>query len=145
MDFQSISEQKESYAKSELMSFVKNLKRAFTIFSIEVTFLAIGYCVYVIWNGYLITGIVIGDVLFWSFLAVLFLLNYFVISTRQEKVEEDQIVVKETFFGSTKKEQALKYLKVIGNLTSNQLANLLEIDVRNLSKFINPLISVTLP
>jgi len=122
------------------MSFAKNLKKTFTIFSIEVTFLAIGYCIYVIWNGYLITGIILGDILFWSFLTVLFLLNYFVLSTRQEKTEEDQIGLKETFFGSTKKEQTLKYLKVIGNLTSNQLANLLEIDVRNLSKFINPLI-----
>lgn len=122
------------------MSFVGNLKKTFNIFSIEIASLAIGYCLYVVWKGYLITGILIGDVLFWSFLAVLFLLNYFVISTRQEKVEEDQIELKETFFGSTKKEQALKYLKIIGNLTSNQLANLLEIDVRNLSKFINPLI-----
>ena len=122
------------------MSFIRNLKKAFTVFSIEVTVLAIGYCIYAIWNGYLITGIILGDILFWSFLAVLFLLNYFVIYTRQEKSEEDQIELKETFFGSTKKEQALKYLKVIGNLTSNQLANLLEIDVRNLSKFINPLI-----
>jgi hypothetical protein len=122
------------------MSFIRNLKRAFTIFSVEVTILAIGYCIYAIWNGYLITGIVIGDILFWSFLTVLFLLDYFVISTRQEKIKEDQIELKETFFGSTKKEQALKYLKVIGNLTSNQLANLLEIDVRNLSKFVNPMI-----
>ncbi len=122
------------------MSFVKNLKKAFTIFSVEVTFLAIGYCIYAIWNGYLITGIILGDILFWSFIAVLFLLDYFVISTRQEKSEENHIGVKETFFGPTKKEQALKYLKVIGNLSSNQLANLLEIDVRNLSKFINPLI-----
>jgi len=41
---------------------------------------------------------------------------------------------------ATKKEQALKFLKVLGNLSSNQLAALLEIDVRNLSKFINPFI-----
>lgn len=140
MNFQLISQQKEGHAKSELMSFIRNLKRTFTIFSIEVTFLAIGYCIYVIWNRYLITGMILGDVLFWSFLAVLFLLNYFVISTRQEEVEEEQAELKQTSFGYTKKEQALKYLKVIGNLTSNQLANLLDIDVRNLSKFINPLI-----
>src|SRR5208337_5020072 len=42
--------------------------------------------------------------------------------------------------GATKKEQALKFLKVLGSLSSNQLAALLEIDVRNLSKFINPFI-----
>src|SRR5208337_4790973 len=34
----------------------------------------------------------------------------------------------------------LKFLKVSGSLSSNQLATLLEIDVRNLSKFINPFI-----
>ncbi len=42
--------------------------------------------------------------------------------------------------GATKKEQALKFLKVLGSLSSNQLASLLEVDVRNLSKFINPFI-----
>ena len=41
---------------------------------------------------------------------------------------------------SLKREQVLKYLKVLGHLTSGQLASLVEIDVRNLSKSVNPLI-----
>jgi hypothetical protein len=37
-----------------------------------------------------------------------------------------------------KKEQALKDLKVLGRFSSGQFASLLEVDVRNLSKFVNP-------
>lgn len=122
------------------MSFIHNLKKTFIVFSVEITILAIGYCIYVIWNGYLITEILIGDILFWAFLVLLFVLDYFIVSTRQKKEEDVQNKVKQNIAGSTKKEQTLKYLRVIGNLSSKQLASLLEIDVRNLSKFINPLI-----
>lgn len=40
----------------------------------------------------------------------------------------------------TGREQALKYSKVPGHVSSGQLASLLEIDARNLSTFVNPLI-----
>ena len=117
------------------MSFIRNLRRAFIIFSVEVTILAISYCTYAVYSGYLITGILIGDILFWAFLAMLFVLDYFIVFNWQEKVEEEPHESMQPSFGSTKKEQALKYLRVIGNLSSKQLASLLETDVRNLSKW----------
>jgi len=122
------------------MSLTHDLKNAFIVFSIEVASLTIGYCVYAVWNGYLITGFLIGDILFWAFLTMLFVLDYAVISNRQKETGDEQNELGTSSIGSTKKEQALKYLRVIGNLTSGQLASLLEVDARNLSKFINPFI-----
>lgn len=91
------------------MISLQNLKKALIFFSIEVTILALGYCIYAFLNGYLITGILIGDLLFWAFLALLFCLDYFIVSTRQDKEENIQNEIKQTIAGSTKKEQTLKY------------------------------------
>lgn len=121
------------------MSVLPNLKRAFTWFSIEVALLSIGYCVLIVWSGAFITGILLGDVLLFAFLTVLFILDY-TIASRSESEKQGEDIQVSPVVVQTKKEQALKYLKVIGNLSSGQLASLLELDVRNLSKFINPLI-----
>ena len=121
------------------MSVLHSLKRAFTWFSIEVALLSIGYCALILWGGAFITGILLGDVLLFAFLAVLFILDY-AIASRSESENQEGDTQLSPVVAQTKKEQALKYLKVIGNLTSGQLASLLELDVRNLSKFINPLI-----
>jgi DNA-binding transcriptional ArsR family regulator/KaiC/GvpD/RAD55 family RecA-like ATPase len=121
------------------VSVLHSLKRAFTWFSIEVALLSIGYCVLVVWSGAFVTGILLGDVLLFAFLTVLFILDYAITSRSESENQEEDTQISPAA-AQTKKEQALKYLKVIGNLTSGQLASLLEIDVRNLSKFINPLI-----
>jgi KaiC/GvpD/RAD55 family RecA-like ATPase len=73
---------------------------------------------------------------------MLFALNIALVSKWLGKETEETAVNSDTasMGGATKKEQALKFLKVSGSLSSNQLATLLEIDVRNLSKFINPFI-----
>jgi KaiC/GvpD/RAD55 family RecA-like ATPase len=73
---------------------------------------------------------------------MLFGLNVALISKWQGKETEEPAANSDTAAtgGATKKEQALKLLRVMGSLSSNQLAALLEIDVRNLSKFINPFI-----
>jgi DNA-binding transcriptional ArsR family regulator len=121
------------------VSVLPGLKKAFTWFSIEVALLSMGYCVLVVWSGAFITGILLGDVLLFAFLTVLFILDY-TIASRIESEKPGEDIQISPVAAQTKKEQALKYLKVIGNLTSGQLASLLELDVRNLSKFINPLI-----
>ena len=119
------------------MNVLRSLKRAFTWFSIEVTLLSIGYFTIVLWNGAFVTGILMEVVLLFALLTVLFILDYVVASRKdlsQEGAEEPPVAIQ------TKKDQTLKYLKTIGNLTSGQLASLLEVDIRNLSKFVNPLI-----
>ena len=69
---------------------------------------------------------------------MLFALDYVVISRRpQEEVTTPEPTQAPS---GTKREQALRYLKILGGLSSGQLASLLEVDVRNLSKFVNPLI-----
>jgi DNA-binding transcriptional ArsR family regulator/KaiC/GvpD/RAD55 family RecA-like ATPase len=75
-----------------------------------------------------------------GFLSVLFALDYAIVSWRSSDENEESEEPSQTPASGTKREQALKYLKVLGKVSSGQLASLLEIDVRNLSKFLNPLI-----
>jgi KaiC/GvpD/RAD55 family RecA-like ATPase/DNA-binding transcriptional ArsR family regulator len=70
---------------------------------------------------------------------VLLALNYAIIS-RHPSDDTEVTAEPSTPPVGTKREQALRYLKILGRLSSGQLASLLEIDVRNLSKFVNPLI-----
>ena len=100
--------------------------------------MSVGYCILLLWSGALVTGILLGDVLLFAFLTILFVLDC-VLASRSES-EEQEGVQPSPVAAQTKKDLVLKYLKTIGGLTSGQLASLLEIDVRNLSKFINPLI-----
>ena len=111
-------------------------------FFFEVGALAVGYYAYLVLNGISITGNSLADLLLPISLALLFALNVALVSKWQGKDPEETAVNSDTapIGGITKKEQALKFLKVSGSLSSNQLATLLEIDVRNLSKFINPFI-----
>ena len=121
------------------MSVLCSLKKAFIWFCIEVALLSIGYCLLILVNGSYITGILFGDVLLFAFLATLFVLDY-AIASRGDAQSQEAVGELTPVTAQTKKEQALKYLRTLGNVTSGQLASLLEIDVRNLSKFINPLI-----
>jgi DNA helicase HerA-like ATPase len=73
-------------------------------------------------------------------LSTLFALNYATVSKLSPGNAEENGMTDNTAHPGTKREQALKYLKVLGHVSSGQLASLLEIDVRNLSKFVNPLI-----
>jgi KaiC/GvpD/RAD55 family RecA-like ATPase len=118
----------------------RNLKGTILLFSIEVTCLAFGYLTYLLWNGVSITGSALSDVLMLGFFSTLFALDYAIVSRRSSKEIEEAEVPDQTPVSGTKREQALKYLKVLGKVSSGQLASLLEIDVRNLSKFLNPLI-----
>ena len=120
------------------MSVLHSLKRAFIWFAMEVASLSIAYCVLILLNGSYITGILLGDVLLFAFLVTLFILDY-AIASRSE-VSQETAVELTPATAQTKKEQALKYLRTLGNVTSGQLASLLDVDVRNLSKFLNPLI-----
>jgi DNA-binding transcriptional ArsR family regulator/GTPase SAR1 family protein len=117
---------------------VQNFKRSLVAFSLEFTCIVFTYLTYLLWSGILITGSILTDVLFFSFLIVLFMLNYAV--TSRYPSDEGESVEATAPSGGTKKEQVLKYLKVLDRLNSGQLASLLEIDIRNLSKFVNPLI-----
>jgi len=117
---------------------VSVLRRVLTWFLVEVALLSLGYCDVVLWSGNFITGILLGDVLLFAFLTVLFLLNL-AITSRNTSNQDEGIEIPPAV-AQTKKDQALKYLKTLGNVTSGQLTSLLEVDVRNLSKFINPLI-----
>jgi KaiC/GvpD/RAD55 family RecA-like ATPase/DNA-binding transcriptional ArsR family regulator len=118
----------------------RNLKRALVAFCLEVTCLVFAYLAYLLWNGVSISGSVLSDTLLLGFLSTLFALDYAIISKRPvEVIDENEATVIAASQG-TKREQALKYLKVLGKASSGQLASLLEIDVRNLSKFVNPLI-----
>jgi len=117
-----------------------NLKRAFLIFSVEVTFLLFAYLAYLASCSVWIAGSALADALLFGFFSVLFAFDYAVTSrSSQEEVSETELPNQAPISG-TKREQALKYLKVLGKVSSGQLASLLEIDVRNLSKFVNPLI-----
>jgi KaiC/GvpD/RAD55 family RecA-like ATPase len=116
--------------------------KSIVAFFFEVGALAVGYYAYLALNGISITGNSLADLLLPASLAMLFGLNVALISKWQGKKTEETAANSDTasIGGTTKKEQALKFLRVMGNLSSNQLAALLEIDVRNLSKFINPFI-----
>jgi len=118
----------------------RNLKGTILMFSLEVTCLTFAYLAYLLWNGNSITGSVLTDMLLLGFLSTLFALDYAIVIRRSSGEVEEGEVPDQVPASGTKREQALKYLKVLGHLTSGQLASLLEIDVRNLSKFVNPLI-----
>jgi len=117
-----------------------NLKRALVAFGLEVACLVFAYLAYLLWNGNSITGSALSDILLLGFLSTLFALNYAIISKRPVEVINENEATEIAASQGTKREQALKYLKVLGKASSGQLASLLEIDVRNLSKFVNPLI-----
>jgi len=108
-------------------------------FSVEVTCLIFGYVGYLLWHQGSITHSTLADVLLAFSISVLFALDYAIVSRNPS---DDTDITNEPTAPSpgTKKEQALKYLKILGKLSSSQLASLLDIDVRNLSKFVNPLI-----
>jgi len=116
-------------------------KSAF-VFVFEVGALVLSYYAYLAWIGVSVTGSVFGDLLLPVSLVMLFGLNVTAVSRWPSKETDETALSPDTSAttGGTKKEQALKFLKVLGSLSSNQLAALLEIDVRNLSKFINPFI-----
>lgn len=102
----------------------------------------LGYYAYLVWAGVSLTGSTISDILLPVSLSMMFGLNFAVVSRwpGRETDESAANLDSSTVAGGTKKEQALKFLRVMGSLSSSQLATLLEIDVRNLSKFINPFI-----
>jgi KaiC/GvpD/RAD55 family RecA-like ATPase len=108
-------------------------------FSIEVTCLIFGYVGYLLWHQGSITHSTLADLLLAFSISVLFALDYAIVS-RNPSDDADITNEPTTPSPGTKKEQALKYLKIVGKLSSSQLASLLDIDVRNLSKFVNPLI-----
>jgi hypothetical protein len=112
------------------------------VFVFEVGGLVLGYYAYLAWTGVSVTGSLFSDILLPASLVMMFGLNVAVVSRWPTKETDETVVSPDTSAtaGGTKKEQALKFLKVLGSLSSNQLAALLEIDVRNLSKFINPFI-----
>ena len=122
------------------MRIARNLKPALVAFSLEVTCLTFAYLTYLLWNGIPITGSDLSDVLLLGFFSVLFALDYAIISRHSSEEIDDTKAPDDVPFPGTKREQALKYLKVLGKVSSGQLASLLDIDVRNLSKFVNPLI-----
>jgi KaiC/GvpD/RAD55 family RecA-like ATPase/DNA-binding transcriptional ArsR family regulator len=142
LGIQQNSRQKEvdTYTKGESVGVGLNLKRAFVAYGLEVACLLFAYLAYLLWNGNSITGSALSDILLLGFLSTLFALDYAIISRRPlEETDEGEAPDQPPALG-TKREQALKYLKVLGKASSGQLASLLEIDVRNLSKFVNPLI-----
>ena len=102
----------------------------------------VGYYAYLIWTGVSVTGSPFSDILLPVSLIMMFGLNVAVVSRWHGREADETAAATDNSptVGATKKEQALKFLKVLGSLSSNQLAALLEIDVRNLSKFINPFI-----
>jgi DNA-binding transcriptional ArsR family regulator/KaiC/GvpD/RAD55 family RecA-like ATPase len=121
------------------VGIARNLKRTTIAFGLEVTCLAFAYLAYLLWNGISITGSALSDIVLLGFLSTLFALNYAIASRRTSNETEEEEALGAPASG-TKREQALKYLRVLGHVSSGQLASLLEIDVRNLSKFLNPLI-----
>jgi len=123
----------------EPVSVARNLKRTLIIFSVEIACFAIGYLAYTLWKEGSITGSTLSDALLLFSLSMLIILNYAVVG-RNSSDEADTTREPPDPSGATKKEQALKYLRVLGKASSGQLASLLDIDVRNLSKFVNPLI-----
>jgi KaiC/GvpD/RAD55 family RecA-like ATPase len=118
------------------------LARSVLAFVFEVGSLVLCYYAYLAWIGVSVTGSLFSDILLPVSLAMMFGLNIAVVSRWPSKETDETTTNSDTSVtaGATKKEQALKFLKVLGSLSSNQLASLLEIDVRNLSKFINPFI-----
>jgi len=136
-----IVRQNDNSDPGEQVSRVQVLTKSLLAFLCELGVLFLGYYEYLNWNSVSVTGNWLGDLLIPVSLIMLFVLNIAVVSKWQGKENEETDSSRDSLGGSpTKKEQALKFLKVLGNLSSSQLAALLEIDVRNLSKFINPFI-----
>ena len=121
------------------MGIARNVKRSLAVFSVELTCLVFAYLAYVLWKDGSITGSALTDALLLVSLCMLLALDYATIS-RHPSDETDLTAESVTPPAGTKREQALRYLKVLGKLSSGQLASLLEVDIRNLSKFVNPLI-----
>jgi KaiC/GvpD/RAD55 family RecA-like ATPase/DNA-binding transcriptional ArsR family regulator len=118
----------------------QNIKRTVVAFGLEVTCLVFAYLAYLLWNGISISGSALSDIVLFGFLSTLFALDYAIVRKRSSGEVEEGELPDQALGSGTKREQALKYLKVLGHVSSGQLASLLEIDVRNLSKFLNPLI-----
>ena len=118
------------------------LAKSVFVFVFEVGALVLSYYAYLAWTGVSVTGSPFSDILLPVSLVMMLGLNVAVVSRLPSKETGEAALSPDTSgtAGATKKEQALKFLKVLGSLSSNQLATLLEIDVRNLSKFINPFI-----
>jgi len=121
------------------VGIARNVKRSLVIFSVEVACLVFAYLGYMLWKDGSVTDSTLTDALLLVSLCMLFALDYAVISRRPSD-ESEATTEPGTPPAGTKREQALRYLKVLGRLSSGQLASLLEVDVRNLSKFVNPLI-----
>ena len=68
---------------------LRSLRKAFVWFCIELTLLAIGYCLVVLWSGVFITGMLLGDVLLFAFLTVLFILDTAIAARNGSETEED--------------------------------------------------------
>jgi len=118
------------------------LSKSVLTFVFEIGALGLGYYAYLSLNEISVTGSRISDILLPVSLFMMFGLNIAVVSRWHGRGADETAAATDNSptLGGTKKEQALKFLKVLGSLSSNQLAALLEIDVRNLSKFINPFI-----
>ena len=119
------------------------MRKTVTAFVFEVGAIVLAYYAYLAWKGISVTGSQISDFLLSISLAMMFGLNVAVVSKWPRKENDEPPAYADSSVatgGATKKEQALKFLKVLGSLSSNQLAALLEIDVRNLSKLITPFI-----
>jgi hypothetical protein len=83
----------------------------------------------------------LSDILLTVSLAIMFGLNAAVVFRQPAKETSETATNSDTSIttGTMKKEQALKFMKVLGNLSSNQLAGLLEIDMPNLGLGLEPL------
>ena len=144
MDFWPTIGQKEdranSFGEQVTSRTLRILAKSALAFGFEVGSLVVGYYAYLIWTGMSVTGSPFSDILLPVSLIMMFGLNVAVVSRWRGRETDETAAATDNSptVGATKKEQALKFLKVLGNLSSNQLAALLEIDVRNLSKFINP-------
>jgi KaiC/GvpD/RAD55 family RecA-like ATPase len=121
---------------------LRTLAKSVLAFLFEVGALVLSYYAYLIWTGVSVTGSPFSDILLPVSLIMMFGLNLAAVSKWHGRETDETAATTDNSptVGATKKEQALKFLKVLGSLSSNQLAALLEIDVRNLSKFINPFI-----
>ena len=119
--------QKEDYANSgeQVTGRIHVIVKSIVAFFFEVGALAVGYYAYLALNGISITGNSFADLLLPASLVMLFGLNVALISKWQGKETEETAANSDTasIGGATKKEQALKFLKVMGSLSSNQLAS----------------------
>ena len=146
LDFWPTIGQKEdcanSFGEQVTSRIFRILAKSLLAFVLEVGGLVLGYYVYLVWIGVSVTGSPFSDILLPVSLIMMFGLNVAVVSRWHGREADETAAATDNSptVGVTKKNQALKFLKVLGSLSSNQLAALLEIDVRNLSKFINPFI-----